>query len=119
MRTEDPPEHDSPVPDAEITNQNAEDEDAEGSDIMDEGAVNVTGESAESNESAEETDADLDEDIEASQDEIRSFSTNKPVEVCESIEEFPSPEPPPKQRTQESIIHSHDQKRSKTDDNPP
>ena len=105
MRTEDPPEHDSSVPDAEITNQNAEDEDAEGSDIMDEGAVNVTGES--------------DEDIEASQDEIRSFSTNKPVEVCESIEEFPSPEPPPKQRKQESIIHSHDQKRSKTDDNPP
>ena len=111
MRTEDPPEHDSSVPDAEITNQNAEDEDAEGSDIMDEGAV--------SNKSAEETDTDLDEDIEASQDEIRSFSTNKPVEVCESIEEFPSPEPPPKTRTQESIIHSHDQKRSKTDDNPP
>lgn len=55
-----------------------------------------------SNDSAEETDADPDNGSDDSQDEIHSFSTEDPAEVCESTDEFPSPEPPPKQRKQES-----------------
>ena len=55
-----------------------------------------------SNDSAEETDADPDNGSDDSQDEIYSFSTKDPAEVCESIDEFPSPEPPPKQRKRES-----------------
>lgn len=78
---------------AEITNQNVEDEDADGSETMDEGAEHAVSESTESKESAEESDADLDSNIEDSQDEIHSFSSIKPAEVCESIEQLSSPEP--------------------------
>ena len=66
--------------------------------IMNEGAeeseVNESVEGADmSNERAEEADADLDNGSDDSEDEIHSFSTEDPVEVCESIDEFPSREP--------------------------
>ena len=51
-----------------------------------------------SNESLEETDADPDNGSDDSEDEIHSFPTEDPVEVCESNDEFTSPDPPPKQR---------------------
>lgn len=105
---------------AEITNQNVEDEDADGSETMDEGVEHAVSESTESNESAEESDAERDSNIEDSQDEIHSFSSIEPAEVCESIEQLSSPEPLQlKQRKQESINNSHNQKRSTTDENPP
>ena len=105
---------------AEITNQNVEDEDADGSETMDEGAEHAVSESTESKASAEESDAERDSNIEDSQDEIHSFSSTEPAEVCESIEQLSSPEPLQlKQRKQESINNSHNQKRSTTDENPP
>ena len=113
-RNEDPPEQE-----VEITNQNVENDDADGSETMDEGDVHAASESSEAKDSAEESDADLDSNIEDSQDEIQSFSSTEPAEVCESIEQFSSAEPPSKQRKRESISDSHDQKRSKTDENPP
>lgn len=47
-RTENPPEQDSAAMEAEITNQNVEDEDADGSETMDEGAEHAVSESTES-----------------------------------------------------------------------
>ena len=113
-RTEDPPEQE-----VEITNENVENDDADGTETMDEGDVHAASESTEAKDSAEDSDADLDSNIEDSQDEIQSFSSTEPAEVCESIEQFSSAEPPSKQRKRESISDSHDQKRSKTDENPP
>jgi len=71
------------------------------------------------NEGAVETDANLDEVSKDSQDDIRSFSTDDPAEVCESIDEFLSQEPPSKQQKGESVVFSQNQKRSMSDESLP
>ena len=105
------PEHEGMAENADqnITNEGAE-----------ESEVNESVERADmSNERVEEADANLDNGSDDSEDEIHSFSTEDPVEVCESIDEFPSREPPPKQRKRESVVETNDQKRPKTDENHP
>ena len=95
--------------DAENTDQNANEAAGEPEDI----------ESEEDPDVSKESDAETDDDPEDSQDEIQSFSTEDLAEVGESIDDFSSPEPPPKQRKRNSVVNSSDQKRSKTDENPP
>ena len=109
--------------------QNAEEtvtnEGAEESDVTNKSAKDVMNNSVGLNETAVETltDAELDEESQDSQDDISSFCSKDLAEVQESINEsineFSSSEPPSKERKRESIVEPHDQKRSKTDDNPP
>ena len=94
---------------AENTDQNANEAAGEPEGMESEEVSDVSKESA----------AETDDETENSQDEIQSFSTEDPAEVGESIDDFSSPEPPPKQRKRDSVVKSSEQKRPKTDENPP